>query len=144
MCVGNIIYWDLPNLPIGVGGRLSFQAQINSNAPFGAYLTNFSQILSAENDLDYSDNTSILVTSTLSCAPPSVAISPASIVKCPGETAGFTATANGTGPLSYQWLRTGVEIAGQTATLDRCSKHDGVQTDRKPLIPRRASDTASG
>ncbi|HXU79623.1 MAG TPA: hypothetical protein VN794_23785, partial [Methylomirabilota bacterium] len=116
MCVGNIIYWDLPNLPVGAGGQISFQVQINTNVAFGAYFTNFSQILSAENDLDYSDNTSILVTSTINCAAPSVAISPLSAIKCPGDTVGFAATANGTGPLAYQWRKDGAPIAGATGT----------------------------
>src|SRR5204863_1092508 len=108
---GNTIYWDLPNLPLGAGGSLSFQVQVNANVPYGSSFTNFSQILSSENDLDYSDNSSRLVTSTISCAPPSVTLSPLSATKCPGDSITFTASASGSTPLSYQWRKNGSNIA---------------------------------
>src|SRR6266404_2568819 len=130
--VGDTVYWDLTNVPAGTGGLITFQVVVNSNTPYGYSFTNFSQVLSAENDQDYSDNTSTLVTTTPSCRPPSVVVSPLSATKCPGESAGFTATANGTGPLNYQWRKAGGIIAGATASalaLDFVSNNDSGAYD---------------
>ena len=46
--------------------------------------------------------------------PPVVATGPASLVVSDGHPAGFDANATGSGPLSWQWLRDGVPIAGAT------------------------------
>ncbi|MES1263738.1 MAG: immunoglobulin domain-containing protein, partial [Peristeroidobacter soli] len=47
---------------------------------------------------------------------PSISAQPASITVAAGQTARFTVTASGTGPLSYQWQRNGANIAGATAS----------------------------
>src|SRR5437016_5775808 len=60
MLVGNTLFWDLPNLPLGAGGQISFQAQVSPSAGYSVNITNTAEILSAEDDLDYSDNTSTL------------------------------------------------------------------------------------
>src|SRR5439155_1473278 len=96
MLIGNILYWDLTNLPVGVGGRISFQVQVPPTAGFGVSFTNTAQILSAENDLDYSDNTSTWVTTLVGCSAPAVLIDPESATKCSGDSLTFTGTANGT------------------------------------------------
>ncbi|HSU85687.1 MAG TPA: immunoglobulin domain-containing protein [Chthoniobacterales bacterium] len=41
---------------------------------------------------------------------------PAAKTVNPGETAKFTVKATGSGPLSYQWMKNGLDIAGATAT----------------------------
>jgi hypothetical protein len=62
--------------------------------------------------------TSAEATLTVSAAilAPAIATAPQNAVVQEGQTATFTATATGTAPLSYQWLRNGTAIAGATAT----------------------------
>ena len=48
--------------------------------------------------------------------PPVMVTPPASVTVNAGQTATFSASANGTAPLSYQWLRNGSAIAGATAS----------------------------
>src|SRR5205823_5998710 len=114
--VGNIIYWDLTNLTIRAGGQITFPAQVSPNAGFGVSFTNSAQVLSAENDLNYSDDTSTLVTTTVGCAQPSVSSSPASLTRCSGDSITFTPVVNGTGPMTYQWLKNGSNIPGETGS----------------------------
>ena len=45
---------------------------------------------------------------------PSITSHPASVTVAPGQPATFTVEASGAGPLSYQWQRNGVDIAGAT------------------------------
>jgi glucose/arabinose dehydrogenase len=47
---------------------------------------------------------------------PSIVTHPASVTVAPGQPATFTVEASGAAPLSYQWQRDGVDIAGATAT----------------------------
>src|SRR5258708_3726733 len=114
---GNTIYWDLSdgtNLPPGFGSQLSFQVQLDPATPFGSSFTNFSQILSAENDADYSDNTSTWVTTIPNCTRPTVLVNPSSATRCPGSSVAFISSASGSAPLSYQWLKSGITIPGAT------------------------------
>src|ERR1044071_6575375 len=115
MLVGNTIFWDLPNLPLGVGGQISFQAQIAPGTGYSVSFTNTAEILSAEDDLDYSDNTSILVTTTVPCFPPVINNAPLSRTNCVGTTATFSVSASGTG-LSYQWYKGSAVLVSQTNT----------------------------
>src|SRR6266849_9767154 len=55
---GNTLYVDVTNLPPGAGGQVSFQVQVDPAAAVGTSFTNFSQILSAEDDANYSYNSS--------------------------------------------------------------------------------------
>lgn len=50
-------------------------------------------------------------------ATPVVSSQPSSQVVAPGGTATMTVTATGAGPLSYQWFKDGVALAGQTASV---------------------------
>ncbi|MEO5803542.1 MAG: Ig-like domain-containing protein [Verrucomicrobiota bacterium] len=59
---GDNIVWDLPNLAIGASGVVTYQATVNSNVVSGSSFHNSVEILSAEDDFDYSDNTSIVTT----------------------------------------------------------------------------------
>ena len=47
--------------------------------------------------------------------PPSITTQPANRTVNPGETARFSVTATGSTPLSYQWRKNGVNIAGATS-----------------------------
>ncbi len=51
---------------------------------------------------------------------------PSPLVVCPGESASFGVLADGTKPLSYQWLRDGVELAGETGDVISL---DGITVD---------------
>src|SRR5437016_5335936 len=79
--VGNTIYWDLPNLAVGTNGVITFQVQVNTNTPYSYSFTNTAQIFSAENDQDYSDNTAIWITTTISCTKPAVSVTPFNAAK---------------------------------------------------------------
>src|SRR5919109_384593 len=46
---------------------------------------------------------------------PTIMTEPSSETVAAGQTATFTVTANGGGPLSYQWLKNGTDISGATA-----------------------------
>src|ERR1041384_540206 len=114
LLVGNTIYWDLPNLEPGSSGQITFQVHVNASTPYNYTFTNFAQILSAENDLNYADNTSTVITTTVGCAVPSILVRPLSATACLGDSITFAGIANGTGPLTYQWSKNGTAIAGAT------------------------------
>ncbi|MSU57413.1 MAG: HYR domain-containing protein [Pedosphaera sp.] len=78
---GNTIFWDLTNVAAHAAGQITFQAQVKLTTPVGTVITNFSQILSSENDAAYADNTSTwLTTVTAGCQnPPLVCITNKSV-----------------------------------------------------------------
>jgi len=62
--------------------------------------------------------TSAAATLTVNAAAvaPTITTQPANETVVAGQTATFTAVANGTGPLSYQWLKNGANISGATSS----------------------------
>src|SRR6266404_6760863 len=115
--VGNTIFWDLTNVFSHTSGQLSFQVQVDLLTPPGTVITNFSQILSSENDASYADNTSIwLTTVTAGCTIPAITTDPTSVTNCAGGSVTFSMAASGTSPLSYQWRKDGTNIAGATGS----------------------------
>jgi Immunoglobulin I-set domain len=58
--------------------------------------------------------TSSPATLTVQAVKPAITTQPASQSTSAGQTATFTVTASGTGPLSYQWFENGVAISGAT------------------------------
>ena len=77
--------------------------------------------------------TSALATLTVSASgvAPSITTDPASITVTEPDAATFSVVATGTAPLSYQWRRDGVDIAGETGTsytLDPTSVADDGAT----------------
>jgi hypothetical protein len=60
--------------------------------------------------------TSVPATLTVQAIKPAIAIQPASQSSTAGQTATFTVSATGTGPLSYQWYENGVPIRGATGS----------------------------
>ncbi len=114
--VGNTIFWDLTNLAARAKGQLTFQALIKPGTPGGRVITNFSQILSSENDTNMSDNCSSWLTTVVSCQPPCITNSPSGGARCPGDAISFSVVAGGTAPLSYQWRKGGTNIAGATGS----------------------------
>src|SRR5207245_1715001 len=61
--------------------------------------------------------TSAAATLTVNAAPvaPTITTQPANQTVTAGQTAAFTVVATGTAPLSYQWQKNGVNVAGATA-----------------------------
>src|SRR6266404_2736461 len=115
--VGNTIFWDLTNVLSHTSGQVSFQAQVDPATPAGDVITNFSQILSSENDASYLDNTSIWLTTVISgCTSPAISTDPASSTNCSGDSITFVVAASGTAPLSYQWRKNGTNISGATTS----------------------------
>jgi alpha-tubulin suppressor-like RCC1 family protein len=58
----------------------------------------------------------VSVPTSLSFAPPQITSQPQSLTRYRGETATFSVSASGLAPLTYQWLKAGVIIPGQTST----------------------------
>jgi invasion protein IalB len=61
-----------------------------------------------------SSSATLTVTSSTTPTAPSISSNPASRTVSEGQTASFSVTASGTGPLSYQWQKNGVDISGAT------------------------------
>ena len=107
---------------------LSYQWQKNGVNIAGATATSYTTPATATSDSGSTfavvvSNTVGTVTSaaatlTVSAAPvgPSITTSPTNQTVTAGQTATFTVVAAGTAPLSYQWQKNGVNIAGATAT----------------------------
>jgi uncharacterized repeat protein (TIGR01451 family) len=114
---GDTIFWDLGNLGAQANGQLSFQASVTLDAMPGAVLTNLTQILSSENDLNPADNTSSAITAVM-CggATPAIVSNPNSVVACPGSSVTFSVAAGGASGLSFQWRKNGTELNGATSS----------------------------
>ena len=106
---------------------LSYQWQKNGASIAGATLSIYTTPAATTSDSGSTfavvvTNTAGTVTSsaatlTVNAAPvaPSIATQPASQTVTAGQTATFTVVAGGTAPLSYQWQKNAVNIAGATA-----------------------------
>ena len=112
---GNTIFWDVGNLNAYTGGTVSFNAQVDPLVAPGSVLTNFSQILSSQNDANMADNSSTITTSiACSGATPSIVSGPVSVLPCPGDGVTFSVGAASPSPVTYQWRKDGSPLAGQT------------------------------
>jgi uncharacterized repeat protein (TIGR01451 family) len=114
---GNTLFWDLGDLGANASGQLSFQGTITLDALPGTILTNLTQILSSENDLNPADNTCSALT-TVTCGGVALVIvsDPKSVVACPGSLATFSVAASTSAGLSFQWRKEGTALAGATAS----------------------------
>ena len=61
-------------------------------------------------------NSSVAVTVNSPIAPPVITAQPANATVNVGQSATFSVTATGTGPLSYQWQKNGTNISGATGS----------------------------
>jgi len=107
---------------------LSYQWQKNGANIAGATATSYTTPVTATSDSGSTfdvvvSNTAGTVTSaaatlTVNPAPvaPTITTQPGNQTVTAGQTATFTVVAAGTAPLSYQWQKNGVNIAGATAT----------------------------
>src|SRR5207247_4922 len=57
---------------------------------------------------------SVTNSATLTLYLPTTADALASQTNCPGDTAGFSTVAHGTGPFSFQWSKDGSALSGET------------------------------
>lgn len=84
----------------------------------------------------------------ISCIPPSITAAPSDQVKTVWEAAVFTVTANGSGSLSYQWRKDGVEIPGaisssyviESVAMADAGSYDAVVTNPCGNVTSEAVD----
>jgi hypothetical protein len=81
----------------------------DNGAQFGAVVYNCKTAANAHS------NTARLTVTTAAVAP-TISIQPANQTATAGQTATFSVVANGTAPLSYQWLNNGAAISGATSS----------------------------
>ena len=76
--------------------------------------------------------------------PPTIITSPASATVTQGNSASFTVTAGGSAPLTYQWLKNGVNISGATsATLTFASASTTDAANYSVTVANAAGSTTS-
>ncbi|HEY2120401.1 MAG TPA: choice-of-anchor D domain-containing protein, partial [Candidatus Acidoferrum sp.] len=115
---------------VAAGGTapLSYQWQKNGVNIAGGTSTSYTTPATATSDTGTTfrvvvtnstgNATSAAATLTVNAAPvaPSITTQPTNQTITAGQTATFTVAAGGTAPLSYQWQKNGVNIAGATST----------------------------
>ena len=111
--VGNTLEWDLGSVPTNSGGQFTFQAQVPLSTPIGTVVSNFVQILSAEDDANTLNNTSSWLTKVTNGCVLSVTTPPNDQAACAGGSATFIVAASGAG-LTYQWYQGSTLLGGQT------------------------------
>jgi len=100
----------------------------------------------ANGDVYYFDDATLSKASTSTPTAPTVTSDPASRMVTEGQTASFSVTASGTGPLSYQWQRNGVDIAnarGSSYTTAPATFADSGSTFRVTVNNAYGSDTSN-
>jgi VCBS repeat-containing protein len=113
--LGNTLTWTLFNQKAGAGGRFIYSAVVASNAINGSTFQNNAQILSAQNDINPANNTSIVTTRiSLGCILPTISDPPLSGTNCIGSSVTLDVVANGSNPLRYQWRKDTAPISGAT------------------------------
>jgi len=136
--VGNTIFWDLGKILPGQKGQVNFQVQIANSVANGQVIQNYAQILSAENDVNYANNSSTWNTTiVIPCVGASIAGNPLSQEICLGEPVTLEVAANGSTPLGYQWRKDGQNIIGAnnstyfvaSTTLSDLGNYDVVVTN---------------
>lgn len=99
--------WSLNGVPIPGATTSSFTILSMSAVDAGAYVATVSNVCGTI------DSPAALLTYL---APPVVTLNPTSQTVCPGTDVTLSVNAGGASPLSYQWRRNGVDLAGATAT----------------------------
>jgi glucose/arabinose dehydrogenase len=129
-----------------------YDAATGTNKLFASELTDFGTV-----DLDAGSDGSLLVLSRGNggtnqgsvfrvrfTGAPQIVTPPANVTRQPGQSATFTVTASGTGPLTYQWQRNNADIPGATQpsfTLDNVQLPDNNATFR--VVVTNAGGTAT-
>ena len=137
---------------------LSYQWQKNgvniAGATAGSYTTPATATTDSDSTFDVVvSNTAGTVTSTVATLTvnaavvvPTITTQPVNLSVTAGQTATFTVVAGGTGPLSYQWQKNGVNIAGATAssyTTPATATTDSGSTFRVVVTNTAGSVTSS-
>ena len=83
-------------MPRGASGAVTYQVRTADSLLTGTTFQNYALIVSAENDANFTDNSSFVVT-TISpgCIPPSIAGQPDSTTVCLGQSKTLSVAANG-------------------------------------------------
>jgi len=110
--VGNTLEWDLPDVPTNSGGQFTFQAKVPLSTPIGTVVSNFVQILDAEDDANTLNNTSSWLTTVTNGCVLTVTTPPSDQAACAGGSATFTVAASGAA-LTYQWYQGSSLLSGQ-------------------------------
>ncbi len=100
----------------------------------------------ANGDVYYFDDATLSKASTSSPTAPTVTSDPSSRTVTEGQAASFSVTASGTGPLSYQWQKNGVDIAnakGSSYTTAPATFADSGSTFRVTVNNAYGSDTSN-
>src|SRR6267378_1267021 len=97
---------------IAPGGSNSFNVAYTPTAPV---TSTGSVTITSDDPLTPTSVLTVSGTGTATPVAPTITTQPASQTVTAGQTATFAAVASGTAPLSYQWQKNGVSIAGATA-----------------------------
>src|SRR6266404_507967 len=134
---------------------LSYQWQKNGVAIAGATLSSYTTPATATSDSGSSfsvvvTNTAGTVTSstatlTVNPAPvaPTITTQPANQTVTAGQTVTFTVGASGTAPLSYQWRKNGVSIAGATLSSYTTPATATLTVNPAPVAPTITTQPAN-
>ena len=104
------------------------------------------QSYDANGDVYYFDDATLSKASTSVATAPTVTSDPANRTVTEGQTASFSVTASGTGPLSYQWQKNGVDIVGakgSSYTTPAATFADSGSTFRVTVNNAYGSDTSN-
>ena len=71
--IGNNLIWEIGTMAPQATGTLSYQVLVNPGLTNGYTFTNYARIFSAEDDANYSDNTSSVKTGVVAAPPPAAA-----------------------------------------------------------------------
>jgi hypothetical protein len=126
------------NETVGLGGIKTFVLEVTAPAKEGRYNIQW-QMQQPKGFGDMTPNVSVTVGGATNL--PVFTAQPKSAAVAAGETATFTATVTGAGPLTYQWRKNGADIAG--ATGESYTTPAGAKEDNQSLFSVVASN-ASG
>ena len=105
-------------------GPLSYQWRFNGADITGATASDYTRTSAQSTDVGNYEvvvaNVAGSITSAVATLnvnlPPGISLPPQNLTVNQGQNAGFSVTATGTGPLSFQWRFNGADISGATAT----------------------------
>jgi hypothetical protein len=102
--------WQKNGVNIGGATAASYTTPVTTTADNGA---TFAAVVS--NTAGSATSTTATLTVNVAVVAPAITAQPVNQTVTAGQTASFSVTATGTAPLSYQWRKNGVNIAGATS-----------------------------